>query len=78
MNKLIQCGDHKDAAWGLICVHLANQTSTDWVRVPQEPGEDFQNDFLCPACIKAFPNLSPKDLQAVCIHCIRRLRQEAV
>ena len=77
MKQLIQCADHKYAPWGLICVHLSDHTSTEWVRVPQEPGEEFENDWLCPACIKKFPNLSINDLRAVCIHCIQKLREES-
>ena len=78
MNELIQCDNHKNAPTGLICIHLADHTSTEWVRVPQEPGGEFENDFLCPACLQNFPKLRLADLRALCIHCIRKLRQEAV
>ena len=78
MKELIQCGHRKNAPWGIICVHLSDHTSAAWVRVPQEPGKDFENDWLCPECIEKFPDLSADNLRAVCIHCIRELRRGAV
>lgn len=77
MTKLIKCADHKSAPWGIVCIHLCEGQASDWIPVPQEPGSECENDWLCPTCIKKFPDVPLDDLRALCIHCIRKLKQHA-
>ena len=74
-NKLIKCADHKWAPWGIVCVHLVKGTSTEWLPMPQAPGSECENDWLCPACAAKLPEPPVEDLKAICIHCIRKLRE---
>jgi hypothetical protein len=76
MSKLIKCADHKYVPWGIVCVHLCEKTATEWLPVPQEPDSECENDWLCPECVTRYPDLPLDDLRAVCIHCIRELREE--
>jgi hypothetical protein len=69
--RLIQCGDHGWAPWGVVCVHLVNGTAAQWCRVP---GRDY--DRLCPACLVKGPDLPVEYLKAVCLHCIRQMQGE--
>ncbi len=74
-QKRIRCGDHKYAPWCIMCRHIVKGTTTECVRVPMsEAGDDRQDDWLCPECFKKGPHgLTVDDLQAVCIHCARKL-----
>ena len=75
MNKLIQCADHSYAPWGIVCVHLVEHTALDWMPVPQEPGSECDNDWLCPTCLKKYPDVLLDDMRAICMHCIRDLKR---
>lgn len=62
---------------GIVCVHLCEAQASEWIPVPQEAGSECENDWLCPACVKKYPDVPLDDMRAVCIHCIRELRLHA-
>jgi hypothetical protein len=71
--KLIQCGDHKMAPWSVVCIHLLDGISEEWLRQPGEDGD--QDDWLCPSCAaKGAEQVPVEELKAVCIHCVRELQ----
>lgn len=77
-EDLIQCGGHGLVPWHIVCNHLIEGTSNDWVLVPlaDDDGRDVEGDYLCPECDKEHmrDELDIAKLQAVCMHCVRRLR----
>lgn len=86
-NKtLVKCGNHHMAPAGMICIHLADQTSTEWRSMiplfdPAEDSTQFENDWLCRECFdrcvatQSLPDLD--DIRTVCIYCIRDLMGES-
>lgn len=78
--KLIECGDHSFAPWGLTCVHISEGTATDVVPIPRPPeiNSEVEFDWLCPECARKHFGFGADsgddlDLKVVCIHCLRRL-----
>lgn len=74
--KLIQCGDHKLAPLAVTCIHVCDGTATDVLPIPQEEGNEIENDWLCVACFEKFAikrQGTVEDLRVVCIHCLRGL-----
>jgi hypothetical protein len=82
---LIKCGNHSFSPWSIVCIHLMNGESKEWIPVESTNLEvDF--DWLCPKCIDNYftpvqelddsetPDLT--DLRPVCMHCVRHLRQK--
>lgn len=82
MKKLIKCGDHKCAPFGLICTHLAEGKSTNWISVTEldlyAERTEIENDWVCPECAAKWPNLRIAEVRLVCIHCIRKQRQQVL
>ena len=85
-HELIECQDHKFAPWAIVCVHLMDGTSREWVALPNEHGSaEVEYDWLCPECDleqqAIFEEQRPhteeemNHLKCVCIHCIRTLRK---
>jgi hypothetical protein len=78
---MLECGDHKYAPGGMICVHLANGASKVWLPVAKldhfAERIEIENDWLCPECAKNWPYLQIDELAMVCIHCIRELQQDS-
>lgn len=75
--QLIQCGDHSWAPWSIVCVHLMEGTSHEWIPIPSDfPEVDF--DWACPACNPNDPEtvFNLDNLRPVCIHCVRRYRRK--
>ena len=73
-HLLISCGDHKLAPWSIVCVHLMNQMSKDWVPIKSNhPEVDF--DWVCTECAKTISNPDIENLRCVCIHCTQQLRK---
>jgi hypothetical protein len=79
-HNLILCGDHKLAPWSVVCVHLVEGTSKDWVPVHIEPQDrshpDVENDWLCRECA-CLGEPPVQNLKAICIHCVRELQARA-
>ena len=79
-HNLIRCGDHSWAPWSIVCVHLMNGTSRDWLPInSNHPEVDY--DWVCPDCEPMLEKekLSEEDmvkLACVCIHCVRYLRDK--
>jgi hypothetical protein len=58
----------------IVCRHLLDGTSKEWVELP-DPDEEC-SDFLCPECFERGPDrLTTEELAAVCMHCARRMRE---
>lgn len=74
--NLIQCGDHQLAPWSIVCEHLMNGASREWMSMPSNnPEVDY--DWVCPDCIPTEENPPNIDnLRAICIHCVRHLRSK--
>lgn len=70
-HQLIQCGGHGWAPWSIVCVHLVEGTSREWVAVPSD-FDEVDYDWFCPACDPENPDI--EQLKAICIHCVRKLR----
>lgn len=65
------------APWSIVCVHLANGTSREWI--PLESSSPETNfDWVCPDCIPdpQAETVNLKNLMPVCIHCVRHLREK--
>ena len=83
--NLIQCGDHNWAPWSIVCIHLVNKESTEWIPIESNnPEVDY--DWICPACDEFQQQYITeetstdeviKDLRPACIHCVRQLRKES-
>ncbi len=70
---LVKCRDGGMSPAVLTCLHIADGTATEYVKVPSpEPGDEM-DDYLCPTCLEAGPAglLTADDLVTVCLHCIR-------
>ena len=84
-GRLIECRDHKFAPWSIVCRHLVTGRSREWIRVEGsgEPDDLTDEDWVCPECFEKHfgqPHDEPseddlKDLQAICMHCVRKLRK---
>ena len=78
-SQLIQCGDHSWAPWSVICVHLMEGDSKEWMAMPSVHPE-VDHDFICPACHEQGGEVGWEammdKLKAVCIHCVRKLQAE--
>jgi hypothetical protein len=73
---LVRCGDHRYAPGVIACKHLFEGESETWCPVVSGDPE-VDHDWLCPECLKEFPNVDANDLVSVCIHCARRLKSRA-
>jgi hypothetical protein len=73
--NLIQCGDDGWAPWSVVCIHLLNGSSREWVPL-DSTNPEVDHDWLCPECVKKHDagdhNLN--EMRAVCIHCVRKVR----
>jgi hypothetical protein len=68
---LVQCSDGKMAPGCVVCRHLADGLSSEWIEIPME-GEEV-SDYLCPECIEKGPEGIPEsDLRSFCMHCARK------
>jgi len=74
-ENLIECGDHQWSPWSIVCVHLMEQTSKDWVPIDSNFPE-VDHDWVCPECEKKMMEPEIDDLRCICIHCVRILRRE--
>ena len=79
-NKLVQCGDHGYAPWGIVCIHIVEGTAKEIVPIPRDKESEVENDWLCLECAERHfgPNAQAgdiDDLRCVCIHCLRELVQ---
>ena len=72
--KLIQCGDHGYAPWGVVCVHLIKGTSKEWCRLDNPDGN---TDWVCPSCLANLTDENIENLHAICMHCIRKIQAKA-
>ena len=73
--NLIMCGDHKMAPWSIVCVHLVDGSSREWMPIDSTfPEVDF--DWVCPDCYSTITEPDISRLKAICIHCVRYLRQK--
>lgn len=73
---LIQCGDGGQAPAVIICKHLLEGESRTWCPIESDDPE-VDHDWLCPRCLERLPNIELSDLEAVCLHCSRKLRKRA-
>lgn len=76
-EDLIRCGGHGFAPWHIVCVHLVEGTSKDWVAIPLRPddGREVDSDWLCPDCADEYDaGINIDKLKPVCMHCVRKLR----
>ncbi len=76
---LIQCGDHGYAPWSIVCVHLMEGESKEWLPIDSDnPEVDY--DWCCPDCTPLQNEELNEEhldkLRAVCINCVRKLRIE--
>jgi len=75
VSNLIRCSDGRMAPASIICRHLLNGESSEWVELPQpDGGEVF--DYMCGDCIRKGPPPDADDLLACCFHCTRRMMAE--
>jgi hypothetical protein len=75
-TKLIQCRDGKFAPWGIVCRHLLDGKSNEWIQLPQPDGGETY-DYLCRECFEKEPGSQDMDdLAACCFHCTRRMIEE--
>lgn len=71
----IKCGDHKQAPWAVVCVHLLEGTSREWISI-RSTHPEVEFDWACPKCLpKEDVSLVFDDLRPICIHCVQRLRK---
>lgn len=73
---LIQCGDGGLAPAVIVCKHLLDGKSRTWCPVGRSDTE-VEHDWLCPKCLERFPDKDLSELEAVCLHCARRLKKRA-
>jgi hypothetical protein len=74
--SVMGCGKHGLAALCLVCRHLVDGESTEWLPVPSPNQEMY--DWLCPECVRAGRAcLTPTDLVVSCVHCVRDLQAQA-
>lgn len=75
-TNLIQCGDHKMAPWSVVCIHLIQSESNEWIPI-ESTSPEVDYDWTCPECVPE-PNkeINIENLRPVCIHCVRKLRKE--
>lgn len=73
--RYIQCGDHKKRRWQIVCIHLCEGISHEWVEMAT--GTDLP-DYLCPSCAanneRILRKHDLKDLRPVCVMCVERIR----
>lgn len=76
--RYIQCGDHKWRRWSIVCIHLCEGISREWIALPNPDGPD---DYLCPECLKNWDWIMSRtgegyrtDIRPVCVMCIERIR----
>lgn len=75
-TKLIKC-KHGWRPWSIVCVHLLNASSMEWIPLPQNDSED--NDWLCPACLANWEKITKEhrldDIRAICVDCVGEIRR---
>jgi hypothetical protein len=70
--KITPCSLHAGASWSVVCIHLAEGASHEWVRVDSTDGNE--DDWVCPECLaKGVDHLPIEDLRLVCVLCVREL-----
>jgi hypothetical protein len=71
--ELVRCRDGGMAPGVIVCRHLAEGASREWIEIPTPLGES--NDYLCPECFEKGPEgLTEDDLVLICLHCAREMR----
>ena len=84
-DHLIHCADDGLVPWAIVCRHLLDGLSREWIPVPVEDGRPVANDRLCPACYRGHylgydrakdPAAAAADLATVCVHCVGEMLAE--
>lgn len=72
----IRCGNHEEAPWSIVCIHLVLGQNKEWMPVESDHPE-VEFDWFCPSCKDDFKKGDPdlNLLRPICIHCVRHLRE---
>lgn len=76
--KVIDCDLHGVSPWHIICDHLMDGVATDWYSIDVDDGREVECDWVCEDCLAKHEadDDSIDHLHAVCMHCVRLLREE--
>lgn len=75
-TKLIKC-KHGWRPWSIVCVHLLDASSMEWISLPQEDCAD--KDWLCPVCLANWEKIVEEhnldDIRPICVDCVGEIRR---
>ncbi len=76
--NLIQCADDGWAPWSIVCIHLIEGTSKEWVHIKlrEDDLREVDGDWVCPDCYENIENPNIDDLRPICMHCVRKLKKK--
>lgn len=76
--KVIECANHQFAPWAVLCIHLIENPKLQWISVEVDDGREVENDYICAECYKQHMsgNDPVDDIRPICIHCVRKLKNE--
>lgn len=76
--RYIKCGDHEMRRWAIVCIHLCEGTSREWISLHNSSEEDAPLDWLCPKCFAQRERIEEEvditNLRPVCVMCVQRIR----
>jgi hypothetical protein len=76
-TKLIKC-KHGWRPWSIVCVHLLDANSMEWIPLPQDQGSKY-NDWLCPECYRNWEKIvkdhNLEDIRPICVDCVETIRR---
>jgi hypothetical protein len=77
-DLLIQCSNDGWAPWAIVCTHLMDGESREWVPIDlsEDDKREIDSDWLCPECAEKLHEENIDNLRPVCIHCLRKIRKQ--
>lgn len=77
-RNTITCGKHKDLPFSILCVHLMEDPTLEWIRVMQDE-ESKLYDYMCPACAADIDRMLAETdiskMRIACVNCVDDIRR---
>lgn len=80
-TRFLECTKHgvkRWLPWSIVCTHLLNVESKEWVPLPQN-GKMKGFDYFCPNCIREMDRIVNDryldNLRPICSECVKTIRR---
>jgi hypothetical protein len=74
----IKC-KHGKRRWSIVCMHLLDGSSMEWIPIPQLNSRRKLNDWVCPECDRQFEKMMQagdiSKLRPICVDCVETIRR---